>query len=275
MTLPPHVQAAYPLGYTDAEAQRLAKQAIRHNTVTERFFREAGLRDGHRALEMGSGLGHVSALVAEIVGASGSVLGIERDAASIAKAQKNMEDAGIANVRFHHGDVYDLDLDERFDALVGRFILMFLPDPAAALRSLVKYVRPGGIIVFHEISWTPFLALAARLPLWSALSRICYETMVRSHADMDMGLSLRPTFVEAGLPSPVMRLEMMLGVDDDLTRWVYDIFTSIRPKIAEHAIDLKALGDLDSLYERLRAETLASDAVISSAGLVGAWTKKP
>ena len=275
MPASPRAQAPYPLGYSDGEAERLGRQAARHNAVTERVFREGGVGSGQRVLEVGSGLGHVSRLIAGIVGESGEVVGIERDAQSIAKAEQNVRAAGLRNVRFMHGDVHELAMHDKFDALVGRFILMFLPDPAAALRSLATHVRAGGIVVFHEISWTPFLALAERLPLSFALARICHEAMCRSHADMDMGLALHRTFIDAGLEAPVMRLEMMLGVDDALTQWVYDIFQTVQPKIAELGIDMNALGDLRSLYGRLRDETLASNAVISSAGLVGAWTQKP
>ncbi|MBV8163637.1 MAG: class I SAM-dependent methyltransferase [Candidatus Eremiobacteraeota bacterium] len=272
---PPRAQAPYPLGYSDAEAERLGRQAARLNSVTERFFRAAGVQSGHRVLEIGSGLGHVSTLVASIVGDSGEVVGIERDAQSIAKAEHYIRAAGLHNVRFLQGDIHELALDDQFDALLGRFILMFLPDPAAALRSLTPYVRPGGTVVFHEISWTPFLAMAQRLPLWSALVRITHEGFRKSHADMDMGLGLHRTFVDAGLPAPTMRLEMMLGVDEALTQWVYELFQTVQPKIAEHGVDTSALGDIHSLYARLRDEVKDSDSIISSGGLVGAWTQKP
>lgn len=275
MSTPPSAQADYPLGYSQIEDERLARQARRHNAVTERLFREAGLAQGHHVVEIGSGLGHVSALIAAIVGPTGSVVGIERDAASIQKAEQNMRAAGVHNVRFVHGDLHDLTLDDRFDALAGRFVLMFLPDPAAAVRSLARYVRPGGIIAFNEVCWTPFLAFAKPFPLRCALARVCHEAMLCAHADPDMGLGLRRTFIDAGLPPPAMRLEMILGVDEDLSRWLYDIFLSLRPKIAEHGIATDALGNPDTLLERLQKEILSSNSVISSVGIVGAWTTKP
>src|SRR4030095_4127127 len=79
--------ASYALGYTDAEHERLIRQAALIAPITERLFREAGIDVGHRVLDLGSGLGDVSMLVARLVGRSGEVVGIERDATSIERAQ--------------------------------------------------------------------------------------------------------------------------------------------------------------------------------------------
>ena len=54
----------YALGYTSAEQDRLMRQAALIAPYTERLFREAGIRPGHRVLDLGSGMGDVSMLVA-------------------------------------------------------------------------------------------------------------------------------------------------------------------------------------------------------------------
>jgi len=89
---------------------------------------------------------------------------------------------------------------------------MFLSDPLAVLRSLSQLVRPGGIVAFHELSWAPFLLLAARLPLWSAGASLVHETFRRSGANTEMGFALYRIFQEAGLPAPTMSLEMPSGM---------------------------------------------------------------
>jgi predicted methyltransferase len=65
----------YLLGSTDAEHDRLIRQAVRLAPVTERFFREAGIGPGQRVLDLGSGVGDVAMLVARLVGPSGEVVG--------------------------------------------------------------------------------------------------------------------------------------------------------------------------------------------------------
>src|SRR5713226_3421722 len=151
----------YALGYTNAEHDRLIRQAARIAPITERLFREAGIGPGQRVLDLGSGVGDVALLAARLAGPSGEVVGIERDAVSIARANARVAEAGLRNVSFTQADVSQIPDSEPFDATVGRFILMWLPDPVAALRSLSRLVRPGGVFAFLEPSLAPVLARLA------------------------------------------------------------------------------------------------------------------
>src|SRR5258708_33972807 len=90
----------YALGYTASEHERLIRQATRIAPYTERLFREAGIGPGQRVLDLGSGVGDVSMLLARIVGPSGEVVGIERDGYSIARANARVADHGLANISF-------------------------------------------------------------------------------------------------------------------------------------------------------------------------------
>jgi protein-L-isoaspartate O-methyltransferase len=122
-----HPGADYPLGNTDAEHERLIRQAARVAPMTERFFREAGIGLGQRVLDLGSGVGDVAMLVARLVGPSGEVVAIERDPKSIAKARARATEAGFHNVSFNESNVDEILDGKPFDAAVGRFILMYLP----------------------------------------------------------------------------------------------------------------------------------------------------
>jgi len=110
----------------------------------------------------------VALLLARLVGSSGEVVGVERDPRSISRARARVAEAGLHNVQFIESDVAQVRSDKLFDAAVGRYILMFVPDPASVLRSVSQFVRPGGVLVFQEASYSPFLAAARPLPLWSA-----------------------------------------------------------------------------------------------------------
>ncbi len=265
----------YALGSTDAEHARLIRQAAGLAPVTERLFREAGIAPGNRVLDLGSGVGDVAMLAARLVGTTGKVIGIERDARSITIARKRAREAGLHNVRFLQVDAAKVESTQPFDAVVGRFILQFLPDPPGVVRSLASLLRPGGIVAFHEPSWPPFLLLSAHVPLWSAAGAVIYETFLKSGVSADIGTKLHRVFKEAGLPVPTMRLEMLLGNDVEYTRWVPDLLSSLVPMIRKHGISIEALGDLSTLAERTRAEIVVADAVVPWIALVGAWSRKP
>ncbi|HEV1993390.1 MAG TPA: class I SAM-dependent methyltransferase [Candidatus Acidoferrum sp.] len=265
----------YALGSTDAEHERLIRQAARLAPFTERFFRDAGIGPGQRVLDIGSGAGDVAMLAANLVGPSGEVVGIERDPHSIARARSRVAEAGLHNVIFTQSDVSQIPSSKPFDAVVGRFILMFLPDPLAILRSLTQLVRPGGVVAFHELSWAPYLLYAARLPLWSAGASLVHETFRRSGANTEMGFALFQIFQQAGLPAPTMSLEMPLGHDPEFTRWVPDVLGSLLPLVRQFNLPLEPLGDLDTLPERLQAEVAKSNSVVTWMALVGAWSRRP
>jgi trans-aconitate methyltransferase len=60
---------------------------------------------------------------------------------------------GLDNVNFHRADLLTFLDTEPFDAIIGRLVLEFVPDTAAAIKRLCMLLRPGGIMAFQEPSW--------------------------------------------------------------------------------------------------------------------------
>ena len=265
--------ADYTLGNTEAEHERLVRQSARFDPITERLLRRAGIGSGQRVLDLGSGAGDMALLLARLVGPSGEVVGVERNSDSIAWAENRVAQAGLSNVSFTQARVEELQTATRFDAAVGRFILMYLPEPATVVRSVSRLVRSGGVVTFQEPWWAPFYKLFEHLPLWSAGLSLIYETFGRSGADTEMGIALHRVFQDAGLPAPSMHMEMLLGDDSDLTLWVGDILQSMRPQIEQRDPLLAKLGDLKTLTGRIQQEVKACQAVVCWPPIVGAWSK--
>ena len=265
----------YILGNSDHEHERLIRQAARLAPVTGRFFLEAGIGPGQRVLDLGSGVGDVAILVSKIVGPSGQVVAVEKDARTIKRAQTRATEAGLDNITFVNIDIVDFSSTSLFDAAVGRYILQFLPNPVEALRSIARTVRSGGIIAFQEGSWKPFLALSGHLPLRYAAVTLLYESSVRGGVDTEMGPALHRVFQAAGLPAPMMRLQMELGCEPDYTRWLSDSIKSKLPVIKKQNLSLKEIGDVETLQERLQKEVVDSNTVVPWIALVGAWCRTP
>ena len=78
----------YALGRTDAEQERLIRQARWLTPHTERCFREAGIGLGQRVLDVGSGVGDVVLVLARLVGPTGEVVGVEQGARSIGRGPR-------------------------------------------------------------------------------------------------------------------------------------------------------------------------------------------
>jgi SAM-dependent methyltransferase len=138
----PSTGAPYVLGDTSAEHNRLVRQAAIFEPFTERLFRDAGVGAGQRVLDIGSGVGDVAMLAARLVGASGVVVGVERDPATLATARSRVARAGLSNVSFMETDVTNAVSNEPFDAVVGRVILQYLPDAGAVCGPLPCSILP-------------------------------------------------------------------------------------------------------------------------------------
>ena len=213
-------------------------------------------------------------LAARLIGPTGEVVGVERDATTLAMARSRVDKAGLSNVRFLEADVGLVPSSEPFDAVVGRLILEFMPDPGAIVGSLAALVRPGGVIIFQDACWGPWLQLTAPLPLRGKCASIIYKAFERSGANMDMEFVLYRALQAAGLPAPRMRVEVPVGDEPDIARWVYDLFCTLLPQMREEDLPNEMFGDLDTLQSRLEAERVAAKAFGACVGLVGAWSVK-
>jgi ubiquinone/menaquinone biosynthesis C-methylase UbiE len=275
MAMTQSMDSTYLLGETSTEHERLIRQAHIFAPFTERLFREAGIDTGQRVLDVGSGVGDVALLAARLVGPSGAVVGIERDSNSVATASSRASAAGLANLRFIQGEIGSVTIPESFDAVVGRFIIEFLPDADAVMRSLTCLLRPGGVLAFQDACWGTWLELNKGLALRGKCVSLIREAFASSGAHMDMERVLFQTIQEAGLPSPTMRIEVPIGDDPNIVRYAHDLFSTLLPRMREHGLSLNVVGDLETLDSRLEAERLAARAFASTQALVCAWSRKP
>ena len=138
------------LGRSAAETRRLILQHQIYGPITRQFLIAAGITRGMKVLDLGSGAGDVAMLLADLVGPQGRVVGIDVNGDILDTARPRVGAAGWTNVEFVIGDLEHLDVPTDFDAVVGRWILMYLAEPADLLRRVQAHVRPGGIIAFHE-----------------------------------------------------------------------------------------------------------------------------
>jgi SAM-dependent methyltransferase len=265
---------AYTLGHTNRELERLNAQARLLEPLTRQVLCEAGIEAGMRVLDVGTGTGDVAFLTADLVGNGGEVIGIDRAPAALDVARARAEARSLHNVSFREGDPTEMAFDHAFDAVVGRLILMYYADPAAALRKLAGHLRPGGMLVFHEADWEGVRSFPPS-PTYDRCCRLFVETFRLLGNETRMGIKLHSAFLAAGLPAPSMRLHAIIGGSAGSSGWLQVIAELVRtllPEMERLGVATPAEVGMETLADRLRAELAASGGAIVAPSVIGAWS---
>ncbi|MGH3094709.1 MAG: class I SAM-dependent methyltransferase, partial [Streptosporangiales bacterium] len=131
------------------------------------------LRPGLDVLDVGCGPGTITVDLARRV-APGTVVGIDPSEAVIEQARANAAAARAGNVTFERGDAFALAADaDTFDVVHAHQLLFHLTDPVAALREMLRVVRPGGVVAARDTDYAGAMWWPAdpRLDRWLELYR--------------------------------------------------------------------------------------------------------
>ena len=189
--------SGYVHGYEDREHVRLYDQA---STLVELLHSDTRYKPGSHVLEAGCGVGAQTVILAgNSPGAHFTSVDISRS--SLIEAEKKVRDAGLNNVSFLQGDIFDLEFDrESFDHIFVCFVLEHLSDPLKALLSLNQYLKAGGTVTviegdhgsthFHPHNESSHKAINCQV-----------ELQRRTGGNANIGRELYPLLSEAGYVS--------------------------------------------------------------------------
>jgi SAM-dependent methyltransferase len=190
----------YALATGEAADYRLRILHDLYGPGTRRVLLESGLRGGMRVADLGCGVGMVTALLAELVGPRGQVVGVDFSGAQLTQARRRLNDGG-ANIRFVEASATETGLSPgSFDLVYCRFLLIHLPEPERALSEMFALLKPDGILVCEDGDLTasgsePSSALDAFADLWGRLGP-------RRGLDYTLGRRLFQMVIAAGFPAP-------------------------------------------------------------------------
>ncbi len=269
--------SSYVLGHADVEVQRLLLQGRLYNDYTEHALRLAGLRPGMRVLDTGCGPGDVSFIAARLVGPTGTVLGVDAASEMIALARARGTEQGLSAVHFTQAAIDAIALDEPVDAVIGRLILMHLPDPAATLRHLSSFVRPGGVIAFSENDITGARSIPD-MPLFGRVTAGIVRAFEAVGLSPQFGTTLHTIFADAGLGAPRLTLGTPIGTaaETDILAYAAEVWRLISPVAQQMGLmgpAIDELTDIDNFVPRFREEALAVNALITMPPIITAWAQ--
>jgi SAM-dependent methyltransferase len=261
------------------EERRLIAQSRLFDPLTEPLLRGAGLGQGMHVIDLGSGAGDTAMLASRLVGPSGSVLGLERSPESVALARRRVAESGITNVAFREADVNDLHKllsgYSGIDGVIGRLILMWVPDPAAVIRTCASTLPPRSLICFIEPDLEYDFALPCP-PLWAAVRSWVTAGVRGVGAENRMGPKLNAAFRGAGLGEPQMESRSVMAGHTEAPAWLWvNIVRGLLPTLDSLGIAPAEEIDVDTLEARMLAELAAIDGVMILPTFTAAWARTP
>lgn len=264
----------YQLGSDAAELERLDRQGRSLAPATRTILQAAGLRSGMRVLDLGCGIGDVAFLAVELVGPSGDVLGVDRSPDAVAQAKARAQQRGLGNVRFVEGDIHDRVSGGPFDAIIGRLVLMYVPDPAVVLRTHAASLRPGGLVVPIEFDLHTARSVPPTPLVNQALSWL-REAFARAGIEPSLGPQLWRVASDAGLrPLGMIGLQPHFGPGDpDGAALLAGIVRTMVPVIERTRVATATEVGAETLQRRLSDELAASSAVFAHPTLLSAWAE--
>ena len=135
--------------------------------VSEALIEDAEIAPGHAVLDVATGSGEPALRIADRVGSNGAVVGIDPAAGMIEASRRAAERLSLHHARFEVAAADRLPFpDERFDAVVSRFGIMFFPSPVGAAHEMLRVLKRGQKIAFavwHFRDHNPFHDVLARI----------------------------------------------------------------------------------------------------------------
>jgi SAM-dependent methyltransferase len=224
-----------------------------------------------RVADLGCGVGLVTAVLAELVGPDGHVVGVDASAAQLAQARDRLPPGGT-NVRFVEASATATGLPPAsFDLVYCRFLRLHLPEPDRALREMWALLKPGDILVCEDGDLTsagsePPSALDAFADLWGRLGPV-------RGVDYTLGRRLYHMVQAAGFPAPEVTFNQPVVARGESKRFLELSVAEAGPAFVEAG--LIAAGELERTLVDMR-RLRADEAVLAvMPRMAQVWARKP
>jgi protein-L-isoaspartate(D-aspartate) O-methyltransferase len=128
------------------------------NLRANSFLELLPLKKGYKVLDIATGTGLIAIPVAEIVGDTGKVLGVDIASVLLSQAQDKIDVLGLRNIELVEVDAEYLKFSENsFDAVLCCSAVMVFKNISAVLKDWYHFIKPGGIVAFNAYAETSLM----------------------------------------------------------------------------------------------------------------------
>lgn len=230
-----HMRPDYVHGYSERERARLLDQAT---TLTELLHGDTFYPEGSSVLEAGCGVGAQTVILAQR-SPQARFTCIDVSADSLEQARERARKAGVENVIFRQGDIFDLPFpEESFDHVFVCFVLEHLARPREALASLRSRLKMGGTLTAIEGDHGSTF-FHPESPEARRTIECLVELQLRAGGNALVGRELFPLLTGAGLRRVTVSPRMVY-VDASRPEWVEgftkNTFTAMVEGVRDQAV---------------------------------------
>ena len=255
----------YILGTADDELARLGFQHRLWSDLAIRTWRNAAIAPGQTILDLGCGPGYATFDLASLTGGAnpaqtgGRVYAVDESESFIIRLRSQAEARGLTNITAAVADVHDLSAlgmaAGSIDLVYARWVLCFVRDPEAIVRSVASLLRPGGRIAVNDyFNYEAMTLPPKRASFTRAIGAVAASWRSRG-GDCDVVGRLPALCAEYGLRT--MRLEVDQRIArpaDSMWQWPETFWKTFIPRLVsggflsqahaeEFFEDWKAAGD--------------------------------
>ena len=242
---------AYILGTDQEELRRLEIQHKVWQSEAERGWKIAGFKTGDSLLDLGCGPGYCSMELANIVGKTGEVIGVDQSDAFI-KYLEHLKDQKTLPIRPLLATFDELYLENKsLDGIYCRWALAWIPNPKEILEKLKRYLKPGSKVVIQEYYyWTSHRTQPEKPNLKKAISA-ALKSFKESESEIDVGKHLHQWFDELGMKITNARLMPKLATpSSDAWKWPKTFYESYFPRLIK--MGYLTNQDMDNAFSDLK-----------------------
>ena len=239
----------------EEEIELLRQVSLTASDLEISIFKELDIGEKNKVLDLGCGPGFVSTLLAKSF-PSVSVTGIDSSKELLRQAKLMQQVEMLSNLKFEHGDIYDLDADvSDFEITYLRFVLQHLKNPVGALVSAAKTLRPGGILCAVDID-DEQSQLHPEPEALKSFNKRAIRWQAASGGDRNIGSKLKKYFLAADLLNPQVTVKTLSSRDIGINNFIDLLIKTRYPVIPEEEQET-AQREVEEIY--------------ATAGTPGAW----
>jgi ubiquinone/menaquinone biosynthesis C-methylase UbiE len=248
----------YVLGTGIDELERLAIQHRIWADATVMSWKRAGISPGCTVLDLGSGPGHATFDLAQLVTHHGKIIAFDESESFMSFVKAEADRRNLSQIETQIGDVHNLTAsfpEPIFDYIYCRWVLCWLKHPEKAIQGMMKVLKPGGKVIIHDYFNWKTMTIAPRSKYLDMVIDKTIETFNERGGDIDVAARLPSLLKESGFSLQHFDTHQRVaqgGGKDSTIYWPITWWKTFAPKLVDSkklsATDCeKALQDLDTL----------------------------